>query len=106
MMVNVINPKDFLLRLKRKDPPLLVITPTDVLEIVELGITIPISRALDSPVFYDTLKKAVSDFNADAALNENAHFNEDAYIDFDDLYTRYWEYVEVLKTFIISQVNI
>jgi len=93
-MANIIKPREFLMRLKNEDSSTMVILPSDLLKIAELGITIPLSRALNEIEFYDTLKKAVSDFNSDAALSGNPS------IDFDDLSTRYSEYVEVLGRFI------
>ena len=94
-MANVINPKDFLLQLKRTGKPLVMISPSvDMLEIAELGIILPLSKVLNPSEFYDALKKAVSEFNADAALNGTL------YLDFDDLHTKYSEYMEVLERFI------
>jgi len=93
-MANTIKPRDFLLQLKSEGTSATVIRLSDLLEIVELGITIPLSMALNVTVFYDILKRAVSDFNSDAALSSNPP------IDFDDLYTKYSEYIEALKIFI------
>jgi len=92
-MENIIKPRDFLIQLKSKGTTSVVILPSDLLEIAELSITIPVARALIISEFYNTLKKAVSDFNADSALSGNTP------IDFDDLYTKYCEYVEALKGF-------
>jgi len=92
-MASIIKPKDFLLRLKNEGISAAGISPSDLLEIAELSITIPFARALNAKEFYDTLKKAASAFNSDAALNGNPP------IDFDDLYTRYSEYIEALKLF-------
>ena len=93
-MANIIKPRDFLLRLKNEGTTATVIKPSDILEVAELGITFPFSRALDEAGFYDLLKKATSDFNSEAALSGNPP------VDFDDLYTKYSEYVEALEIFI------
>jgi len=93
-MENIIKPREFLMQLKSEGMSAMAISSSDLLEIAELGITIPLSGALNVTEFYDILKKAVSDFNSDAALSGNPS------IDFDDLHTRYNEYVEALKIFI------
>jgi len=93
-MENIIKPRKFLMQLKSEGMSAMAISSSDLLEIAELGITIPLSGALNVAAFYDTLKKAVSDFNSDAALSGNPPS------DFDDLYTKYCEYIEVLKIFI------
>jgi len=93
-MENIVKPREFLLRLKSTGVAAVEMMPSDLLEIAELGVTIPFSRALNVTEFYDILKKAASDFNSDAALSGNTP------IDFDDLYTKYCEYVEALKGFI------
>jgi len=92
-MANIIKPKEFLTQLKNSGSPAPLINPSDLLEIAELNITIPLSKALKTIEFYDMLKKAVSDFNSDAALNGNLS------VDFDDLYTRYSEYIAVMEYF-------
>ena len=92
-MANIIKPRDFLTQLKNDRTTTVKIKPSDLLEIIELGIIIPLSKALNASEFYDTLKKAASDFNSDAALNGNLP------IDFDDLHTKYSEYIEALKIF-------
>jgi len=83
-----------LLQLKSTDETVKKVMLADLLEITELGMTIAFYLAVDVSKFYNLLKKAVSDFNADATL-----FDKEL-IDFDDLYTKYSEYVEVLKMFI------
>jgi len=94
-MAKVIQPKRFLLQLKIPGfPNETTIHPTDFFEITELNLTIPVIDAVQSTIFYDRLKKAVSDFNSDAALNGKEN------VDFDDLYTRYSEYIEALVGFI------
>ena len=93
-MANIINPRDFLMRLKSEGITSTLISPSDLLEIAELGITIPLVRASNVEEFYDILKKAVSDFNADAALTDGLSQ------DFDDLYTKYSEYIEALNVVI------
>jgi len=93
-MATIIRPRDFLIRLKSADGVAKEVMRSDLLEITELGITIPFSVAVNVSEFLDLLKKAVSDFNADAALSNRSP------IDFDDLYTKYSEYVEALKGFI------
>jgi hypothetical protein len=93
-MANIIKTKEFLIRLKNDSTSAVAIGVSDLLEITELGITIPFSEASNRSRFYDILKRAVSDFNSDAALNGNSP------IDFDDLHTKYSEYVEVLKKFV------
>jgi len=90
----LINPKDFLLQQRRNDFPLASIKPSDDVEIAEIGVIFPLSWALDDRVFYEKLKEATSLYNQQAALN-----SQDA-IDFDDLHTRYWEYMMALKHFI------
>jgi len=93
-MRNVIKPKDFLLQLKKKGAMPTTISPSDLLEIVELGMVCPLSMAVVETAFHDTLKKAVSAFNSEAALNGFPPH------DFDDLYTKYSEYIEALSSFI------
>ena len=93
-MKNIIKPKDFLLQLKCEGAALAFISPSDLLEVAELDITFPLSVAMVKEGFYDALKKAVSEFNSDAALNGHAPH------DFDDLYTKYSEYIEALSIFI------
>ncbi|MCL1990611.1 MAG: hypothetical protein FWG67_06955 [Defluviitaleaceae bacterium] len=90
-MVTIIQPRDFLMRLKNDASSELAIRPSDLLLLPELAVTIPLSKALDEAAFYRTLKKAVSEFNSDAALNDRL------FLDFDDLHTKYSEYAEVLK---------
>ena len=92
-MTKIIHPKDFLKQQKRGGTPLANIKPTDRLKIAELGVTFTFSVALNKPEFYDALKKAVSSFNSEAALN-----GIDG-IDFDDLYTKYDEYLSALASF-------
>jgi len=92
-MANIIKPRAFLTQLKKQGTSTVEIGPTDLLEITELGITIPLGKAVNGSVYDDTLKKAVSDFNSNAALNGNLT------LDFDDLHTKYSEYIEVLRTF-------
>ena len=91
-MANIIQAKDFLLQLKHNNALPSKIMLSDLLEIPELGMTVPFSRVLNTLQFYDLLKKATSDFNSDAALSGYE------FVDFDDLYTRYSEYVEAFKT--------
>lgn len=93
-MITIINPRDFLLQLKNNSATTLTMMPSDLLEIPELNLTLLFSKALEPAEFYDTLKKATSDFNSNATLNGKPP------IDFDDLYTKYSEYIEVLKTVI------
>lgn len=92
-MANIIHPKDFLLRLKKNSTSVVEIRTSDLLEITELGITLPFSIVSNVSAFYHILKKAVSDFNLDAAINSNPP------LDFDDLHTKYSEYIEALKIF-------
>jgi len=93
-MTKIIKPKNFLIRLKSQGITPAEIHPSDLLEVVELDMTLPFSEALDRSIFYQTLKKAVSDANSDAALSGHLP------IDFDDLYTKYSEYLEALKIFV------
>ena len=72
-------------------PPL---SSSDLLSLPELGINVPLSLALSDQEFYSHLKKCVSDYNAAAALSSKS------LVDFDDLHTRYTEYVEALKSFL------
>jgi|GEM_PF-1807896 len=97
-MKNVIKPRDFLTKLRNEDITTVSLNSSDLLEIAELGITLPFSEILNNAVFYDILKRAVSDFNADAALTGRTS------VDFDDLYTKYSEYVAVLESFIQEPV--
>lgn len=92
-MANIIKPKDFLLQLKNNNESVVKIRISDLLEITELGVTFPLTTVSDVSEFYYILKKAVSDFNSDAAINGHPP------IDFDDLHTKYSEYMEALKIF-------
>lgn len=91
-MSKIIKPKEFLRRQKDFAPK--TIDLNSYIEITELEITIPVLKALQPATFYNVLKKAVSEFNAAAALNDNS------YIDFDDLYTKYSEYMEAIINFV------
>jgi len=93
-MENIIKPKDFLTRLKNNQGPRAAVRASDLMEIGEIDFTIPLAEALDSPLFYTTLKRAVSDYNADAFLS-----GRDS-VDFDDLHTKYGEYVDTLQMLI------
>ena len=90
-MRKTIKPKDFLLQLRREGTIPTAISSSDLLEIAELSITLPLSMAFVEADFHETLKKAVSEFNSDAALSGFSPY------DFDDLYTKYSEYIEALK---------
>lgn len=65
----------------------------DFLLVEELGKSFSLAGVFDERRFLDDLKKATSEFNLDAALNG------DAPLDFDDLSTKYCEYIETLKSF-------
>ncbi|MCL2560178.1 MAG: hypothetical protein FWE07_06785 [Turicibacter sp.] len=93
-MKNVINPRNVLRQLKKDRASAPTISSSDLLEIDELGITVPFATAMANEAFYLVLKKAVSDYNSEAALAGTAP------IDFDDLHTKYSEYVEVMANFI------
>ena len=93
-MDNIIKPRDFLLQHKSNRATVEVVKTSDLIEISELGITLPLALALEESGFHSILKKAVSDFNSDAALNGALP------VDFDDLYTKYSEYMAVLKLFV------
>jgi len=97
-MKNLIKPKKFLLQLKNDGTSAMKITPSDLIEVAELDLSVPFSEALDTSKFYDILKKAVSDFNSNAALNGKPS------VDFDDLHTKYSEYIEALKLFVQESV--
>lgn len=94
-MAKIINPKDFLLQLKISGFPNKTLSSCDLIEVTELNTTFPILEATQPSKFYNLLKKAVSDFNSDAALNGKPD------VDFDDLYTRYSEYMEVMMGFVL-----
>ena len=91
-MANIIKPKEYLMRLKKKGISVPVIGPSDLLEIAELNMTTPFANTVHTLEFYCALKKAVSDFNGQAAINDHQP------VDFDDLYTKYIEYIEALQT--------
>ena len=93
-MTTIIRPKDFLIQLKNNRMAITKVATSDLLEITELGVTFPLAQTLNLSEFYHSLKKAVSDFNSDAALNGNSP------IDFDDLHTKYSEYIEALKLYL------
>ena len=92
-MATIIQPRDFLKQLKENQPHAMVIRSSDLLEIPELSLTLSFLTAVNTADFYDTLKKAVSEFNSAAALYDLPS------LDFDDLYTKYSEYIEALKPF-------
>ena len=89
-MGKIINPKTFLLTMRSKGSSVTVLSPSDQLELPELNITVPLELALDHQAFYAHMKKAVSGYNAEASLNGKSP------LDFDDLHTRYGEYIEAL----------
>ena len=89
-MGKIINPKTFLLSMRSKGSSVGVLSPSDQLKLPELNITVPLKLALDHHAFYAHMKKAVSDYNANAALSGKSP------LDFDDLHTRYSEYVAAL----------
>ena len=93
-MAQTFDPKAFLLRQRSNEPSVLVLKPSDLIKITELGVDIPLQTTLDEQEFYQYLKQAVSEYNAHAALNSKLPE------DFDDLYTRYSEYIEAVKSFI------
>ena len=93
-MIKIIKPKEFLTQLKNNSKSTTKVMPSDLLEIAELNVSFTFSKALNDPEFYNILKKATSDFNSNAALNGNLA------VDFDDLYIKYSEYIEALKTFV------
>lgn len=93
-MGNIIDPKTFLTNLRQKDSQPAVIEHFDSIAVTELNINIKLEVALNEQEFYAYMKKAVSDYNANAAINGVSGK------DFDDLHTRYNEYIEALKSLI------
>jgi len=92
-MGTVIQPKK-VLEAFRKDGVKPALKINDVLFIEEIGKEISLRNALNEPLFHDLLKGAVSEVNQEAALDGTP------VIDFDDLYTKYSEYVTALQWFI------
>lgn len=68
-------------------------------EIPELVATLPLKEVFDADVFYTSLKRLVSTFNQEASLSGQAH------ADFDDLHTKYSEYVEAMRLYQSCQVR-
>ena len=93
-MKESIEPRAFLCQQRGAEPSASLIKLSDLLLISELNISVPFAEALDESKFYHYLKKTVSEFNANAALNGNPP------LDFDDLHTRYSEYFAALKSFL------
>ena len=92
-MGKTIEPRTFLRQQQGEKPSTSLIEPSDLLVISELNVRIPFAEVFEEQEFYQYLKKAVSEFNAGAALNGNAP------ADFDDLHTKYSEYLAALKSF-------
>jgi len=93
-MGQTIDPKAFLLQQRGNELSAMVIKSSDLIKITELGIDVPLQLALAEQDFRMFLKQTVSEYNAHAALNSKSPE------DFDDLYTRYSEYIEALKSFL------
>lgn len=93
-MGQTLDPKAFLLQQRSSEPSFLVLKQSDLIKITELGVDIPLPTTLNEQEFYQHLKQAVSEYNANAALNSKLP------VDFDGLHTRYSEYIEALKSFI------
>jgi len=93
-MGKTIEPKTFLMQQRTENQSVITLEPSDSLAITPLGVNIPLSVALNEQDFYFVLKKAVSEYNSNAALNGKLPE------DFDDLHTRYFEYIEALKSFL------
>jgi len=93
-MSKVIHPKKILEAFRRHgDKP--SVTRDDLLLIEELEEKLSLTCAIDEALFYNELKKMVSAFNQETALTGRPS------IDFDDLYTKYSEYIAVLQPFIL-----
>lgn len=94
-MSQLIVPRQLFTDLKNgTKPPIL--SPNDVLVVEELGQEVLFSLAMDASDFYHFLKKGVAGYNSQAFLS-----NGDL-LDFDDLYTKYEEYLEVLSLFLAN----
>ena len=92
-MGQIIDPKSFLIQQRDKSPSLPALEPSDLIRITELNMDIPLSLVLDEQKCYQHLKQMVSEYNGNAALTNKSP------VDFDDLHTRYSEYIEALKSF-------
>jgi len=92
-MGKIIEPKAFLQQLQTGAQSALVISPSDLLKIEPLNVGVPLPVAFNESDFYQNLKEAVSNYNADAALSGGLS------VDFDDLHTKYCEYIAALKSF-------
>jgi len=93
-MARIINPKLFLKEARIPGFANGSITKEDLIEIVEINTSLPLIEAIEIESFSQRLKKEISDYNSQAALNGND------LVDFDDLNTKYIEYIEALTTFI------
>jgi len=92
----IIHPKQLLREARLHPHEKIKISLTDTLYVEEIHVKMPITAALDELAFYEQLKKATSDYNANAALNGTTP------VDFDDLHTKYLEYIHALDSFIVK----
>jgi len=92
----VIQPKKMLktFRIDGVQPPLNV---EDVLLIEEIGSEMALRHGTCEQMFYNCLKEMVSAYNQEAELSGNLP------VDFDDLHTKYSEYLAVLQTFLTER---